>query len=133
MDEFILSNPASDPPMGALRTELDGWLPFKFLQVKNTNFCHSLDVLGILLLAVKFPVLEANHADGRSLKLSISSHGNEAGTRKLGITENIQDINPQNMIIHLRSHHGGCQSGGSKRWNRFCSFCIRWPSGRCTG
>ena len=65
MDEFILSNPASDPPMGALRTELDGWLPFKFLQVKNTNFCHSLDVLGILLLAVKFPVLEANHADGR--------------------------------------------------------------------
>ena len=33
----------------------------------------------------------------------------------------------------IGSHHGECQSGGSKIWNHFCSFCRRWPSGRCMG
>lgn len=37
------------------------------------------------MAAVKFPALEVNYSDGRSLKLPISSHGNEAGTSKLDI------------------------------------------------
>ncbi|RVX20221.1 hypothetical protein CK203_004770 [Vitis vinifera] len=63
------------------------WLPFSlncsivlFVQIAMAN-----KIIIPAMAAMKFPALEVNYSDGRSLKLPISSHGNEAGTSKLDI------------------------------------------------
>lgn len=51
-----------------------------FVQIAKAN-----KIIIPAAVAVKFPALEVNYPDGRSLKLPISSHGNEAGTSKMDI------------------------------------------------